>query len=369
MKHGSHLYGTNTPESDLDIKGVYLPSIEECILGTVKKQIDLSTNKGHSKNTKDDVDEKYYSLQYFLKLAIEGQTEALDMLHAPLEDCEIVTPEWRFLHNHRHLFYTKNLESYVGYCKHQAAKYGIKGSRLSALKDVISCLEDMGDYNATVKGAWDYFKGQFKDNEHVHFYMDEVNNIEMFEVCGKKFQNTSRLEYILLPLRKMYTNYGERARQAEANEGIDWKAISHAFRAGLQLKEIYETGDLKYPLKDAEFLLKLKQGKYHYKNDRIGEKLEELIDDINRLAKKSSYPEEVDKVFFDEVITLIYRAKDIETELEKYFKNVYTAMALDFEPTMEWLKRTADDLGINTYCFDTKNTIRKRIMKVIRKKI
>lgn len=32
MKFGSHLYGTNTPNSDLDYKAIYLPTAREIIL-------------------------------------------------------------------------------------------------------------------------------------------------------------------------------------------------------------------------------------------------------------------------------------------------------------------------------------------------
>ena len=39
IKFGSHLYGTNTPESDLGIKGVYLPSAHDILLGRVRKSV------------------------------------------------------------------------------------------------------------------------------------------------------------------------------------------------------------------------------------------------------------------------------------------------------------------------------------------
>ena len=34
---GSHLYGTNTENSDTDYKGIYLPSKNDCYLNNVKK--------------------------------------------------------------------------------------------------------------------------------------------------------------------------------------------------------------------------------------------------------------------------------------------------------------------------------------------
>jgi len=39
MKFGSHLYGTATVDSDLDYKGVFLPSKKEVLLGKIHKSI------------------------------------------------------------------------------------------------------------------------------------------------------------------------------------------------------------------------------------------------------------------------------------------------------------------------------------------
>ena len=77
MKFGSHLYGTNTVHSDVDYKGVFLPSKKELLLGAVPKCRNFSTNLGAQKNSQDDIDEEIYSLHYFLKLACQGQTVAI----------------------------------------------------------------------------------------------------------------------------------------------------------------------------------------------------------------------------------------------------------------------------------------------------
>ena len=58
--------------------------------------------------------------------------------------------------------------------------------------------------------------------------------------------------------------YGERARLAKENKNIDFKALSHAIRAALQVKEILTTQNLIYPLKDAKLLLDVKLGKLDY---------------------------------------------------------------------------------------------------------
>lgn len=77
----------------------------------------------------DDVDVEIYSLHYFIHLACQGETVALDMLHAPDEMIEVSSPLWEEIVKLRDRFYTKNLRAFIGYARRQAAKYGINGTR------------------------------------------------------------------------------------------------------------------------------------------------------------------------------------------------------------------------------------------------
>jgi len=45
MIFGSHLYGTNTPDSDTDYKGIFLPSREQVFLGKIPKSYSTSPKK------------------------------------------------------------------------------------------------------------------------------------------------------------------------------------------------------------------------------------------------------------------------------------------------------------------------------------
>ena len=152
---GSHLYGTSTPESDKDFKGIFMPSKEQIFLGHIPKSYNKNTKKGNEKNTSDDVDTEIYSLHYFIKLACEGQTVALDMLHAPdnmiIESSHI----WRAIVKNKEKFYTKNLKAFIGYARRQASKYGIKGSRLNAAKKIMDILIDYKYSDKKMKVVWD----------------------------------------------------------------------------------------------------------------------------------------------------------------------------------------------------------------------
>ncbi|MCK5608702.1 nucleotidyltransferase domain-containing protein [Candidatus Pacearchaeota archaeon] len=300
---GSRLYGTSTPESDTDYKAIYLPSIEDCILQKVKKSINEDTNKTSERNTKEDTDFETWSLQYFLKMGFAGETAILDMIHAPDSSIIISSPEWEFIRKNRARFYSKNARSYIGYVRKQASKYGVKGSRLEEAEKVLTFLQSKEPY-VKLAEIWN----ELPTGEHIKKYDNpsiQAADKRIYDVCSIKMMATQKVSYIE-GLVNFVQRYGERAKLAKENKGVDWRAVSHAYRASFQLKEIYETGDLIYPLKDAEFLRDLKLGKYHYKDDDIGEKLDELVSEIEELANKSHLPQGVEKDFWNTWLTQLY---------------------------------------------------------------
>lgn len=300
MLFGSHLYGTNTENSDRDYKGIYLPTREDCYLGKISKSIYHTTGSDFSKNTSSDTDEEIFSLQYFMKLAINGEMIVIDMLHAPSTKLLESSVIWESLVENRRRFYSKNLSGYLGYIRKQTAKYGVKGSRLSALENVIKLLSGSGK----LKDVWD----ELPVNEYCKFVENpKEKRWKHYEVCGKQLQESISIEYARDILQKTYDRYGDRAKQAQANEGIDWKAVSHAFRAGFQLKEIYKTGDLRYPLKEANFLKDIKLGNMHYINDGIAESLESLLRSVELSSLESVYPEKIDIKWVEDFILNCYR--------------------------------------------------------------
>lgn len=265
---GSHLFGTNTPASDTDFKGVYLPSKEELLLGTAKPSISIKTNDSGKKNTKDDVDVEFYSLQKFMQMLHEGQTVALELLWTPEDKIITKSPFWDELRSHRAELLHKKVTSFVGYCKTQADKYGVKGSRMGAAKRVLNYLNECSPH-MKLGDHWNTIKDEFKDVEHVEFGFQttSLGDIHYIEVCNRKFQTTTKVQYVTDALKRLYESYGHRAKQAENNEGIDWKALSHAYRVCCQAFEILMDKKLSLPLKDGEreMVTLIKQGRVPFK--------------------------------------------------------------------------------------------------------
>ena len=97
---GSYLHGARTPNSDLDIAGVYVgvPEEELAIGDTLvlKKEakVVLSTSGNQSKNSKEDTDIALYTLRRWAYLALKGNPAVISYLFVPdfLKDSHVMNP-------------------------------------------------------------------------------------------------------------------------------------------------------------------------------------------------------------------------------------------------------------------------------------
>ncbi len=298
MRFGSHLYGTATEASDTDYKSVFMPWREHILLGRIPKSVSLSTKaKAGDKNTAADVDDESYSLHYFLKLACDGETVALDMLHARHMQWESGSPEWWYLHSHRSEFYTKNLRALIGYARRQAAKYGIRGSRLETAERVMAFLKEKEAQSPGIRleDVWD----EFPAGEHIHKQERTFpETVSIVQVCGKNLQSTARASLYIESMGRFVDSYGARARLAKDNAGIDWKAVSHAFRAAYQVQHILTDGDFEYPLPETSFISQVKSGAVDYLTV-AAPRLDAVIAEVEEIAARSALPETCDRLRWD----------------------------------------------------------------------
>jgi hypothetical protein len=303
MKFGSHLYGLNTENSDEDYVGIFLPSLEDILLGRGKQTINLSTSSSSQKNSSEDVDRTFYSLHAFIQGLINGNTTVLDMIHAPKSAIIKSSPIWEAIVSHRHLAYTKTMKSFVGYCRTQASKYGIKGDRLRAVNTVQEFLKD-ADPNLLMEDVWD----KLPTGEYLSFVdidSESAGTQHYYEVCNRKFQNTAKIEYVMERLDNIAESYGHRARLARDSNGMDFKAISHALRVAYQARAIFKNGGFEYPLEETPFIMKAKLGELDFETE-ISPVLDDLMKEIEELSKKSDYPEKADAEFWENFLIDIY---------------------------------------------------------------
>ena len=308
---GSNLYGTSTPSSDIDYKSIYVPDARDILLQNIKGSISQKRSKGDGeKNFAGEVEEECYSLDRFLKLVAEGQTVSLDILFSSpsawIESNEI----WHELVENRSKLLTKNSKAFIGYCRQQSAKYGIKGSRVAAARDTLAFLnhlvmiaglhKKLGEYESKINTF-------VKNREFVGILEIEIRSgakIKHLSVCDRKLPYTASIGNAINVIQLLVNEYGARALQAEKNEGIDWKALSHAVRIGEEAVELFETHRIVFPRPNADFLRDIKLGKLPYKE--VAEKIENLFVEVEKASEKSDLPEKVNQEYIDNFIMKVY---------------------------------------------------------------
>jgi len=318
---GSHLFGTNTENSDMDYKGIYIPDKKDIYLGKVEDTYQIKRSKEHGeKNTKDDVDVEFYSLKKYIQMLNEGQTVALELLFTPDDKIIEADPSWYSLREYwKSIFLNKKTTAFVGYCKTQADKYGVKGSRMAAIKKAIEALElftpknspDRIDFlpNTKLKNVWEELKSYLYNVDYIEFGEQEtkLGMIPYMKVCESMYQDNQSWENAYKALKTKYDVYGARAQQAERNEGIDWKALSHAYRVCCQAIELLRDHKLTLPLKenDLKMVRNVKLGLVPFKEFQplLELKLEEVI----KAEEESTLNSEMkDKEFCDDFVYQYY---------------------------------------------------------------
>jgi predicted nucleotidyltransferase len=142
---GSNLYGTNTPTSDRDYSGVFMPN-EDMVFGFERaEEVDLSVKSKRSdgRNDENAIDVTLYELRKFVKLALENNPNVLEMLFINPEN--IIFSNWygSELLNHAHLFPHKGLKvKFLAYAFSQKHKMVIRSDNFHALENANEWLED-----------------------------------------------------------------------------------------------------------------------------------------------------------------------------------------------------------------------------------
>jgi predicted nucleotidyltransferase len=291
IRAGSHLYGTNTPESDEDFVGVFMPDKKHVFGFNHVEEVDLSVkNKNEDgKNTKDAIDKKLYEYRKFIKLAIEVNPNIIELLFVNPENVLFINDYGKRLLEKRHLFpWIQTRKKILAYAFNQKHKIFIKRDNYLDIISGIDYLESLN--NDTMYLAEAVQKTTFGQS--------------IFKIRYDKDQNTKFVQIGDLNLQPYY--HAKRAKeilQARADRfghrlelvnkySYDTKFAGNVIRLLFNGRRILKTCELVMPFPEDErkILLEIKTGKWSL--SQILDYSNELEREINALEKDTKLPKE-----------------------------------------------------------------------------
>lgn len=284
IRVGSHLYGLNRPESDEDFCGAFIAPITYYFGLDKVEEVDLSVTSKleNGRNASDAIDRKFYEFRKYVKLAMECNPNIIEQLFVTEQNILFINEIGRGLLDKRHLFLHKGLKDrFIGYAISQKKKMYVKRDNMKDIEVGIEVLKTFKPKVYVAEFLQDilYHSRQpvFKDSGNQHIQCGDIS-----------IQKNITIERAIEQLEQRKSKFSGRKEMVD-EFGYDTKFAMHLIRLLLEGKELLETGDLSFPLKDGELLRSIRNGKYSL--EEVDKLASDLEDEINQSSLiKSNLP-------------------------------------------------------------------------------
>lgn len=249
---GSQLYGTATPESDTDIRGVFIPT-EEFYIGILENVEQVESH---------EPDTTYWELRKFLKLCLDANPNIIELLFIPTKTayCLVSSDEWDLILRYREAFLsTKAQHTFSGYAVSQLHR--IKQHR-EWLLNPPKKKPERKDFGLPATNII--------TRDQVNAY-DELKNRNEVPIVSQNFLEILAQEKAYFNAARYWEQYEHWKKERnparadlEAKYGYDTKHAAHLCRLLGEGKELLTKGTITFPRPDAKDLLDIRNGLYPY---------------------------------------------------------------------------------------------------------
>lgn len=279
---GSYAYGTNTDDSDIDIRG--------CALN---KKEDLLSNNNFDQVIDNPTDTTIYSFNKLISLLSNCNPNTIEILGLKPEHYLYVSKIGKELLDNKDLFLSKKaVNAFGGYANSQLRRLDNKAARdlnqEGREKHILNSIE-----NAKYSFPEKYFYNQ---NDSIRLYIDNAISEDM---DSEIFMDINLSHYPLRDYKSMwsemnsivkdYTKLGKRNTHA-ATHGKLGKHMMHLVRLFYMCFDILEKHEIvTYRETEHDLLMDIRNGKYLDDNKQP---ISEFFDIVDELEKRLAYDKE-----------------------------------------------------------------------------
>lgn len=268
---GSHAYGTNRPESDVDVRGCALNSKEEIL-----------TNANFEQFINEATDTTIYSFNKLIQLLSNCNPNTIELCGLRSEHYLYVSPIGQELLNNRSLFLSKRAaHSFGGYATQQLRRLDNKAARL------IGQAQREQHILNSINNAAETFKERYFEfpEDAIKLYLDDAVqedfNKEIFmdiKLTHYPLRDYKAMWSEMSNIVKDYAKVGKRNKNAIEHNKIS-KHMCHLIRLYLMGLDILERGEIiTYREKEHDLLMDIINEKYLDDNKQPIPEFFEMVD-------------------------------------------------------------------------------------------
>lgn len=272
---GSYAYGTNTKNSDLDVRGIALNTKEEIL-----------TNKNFEQFINEETDTTIYSFNKIVSLLSSCNPNTIEICGLKPEHYIYVHPIGKELLNNAQMFLSKRaVHTFGGYASAQLRRLDNKAVRLVNQEQ-----REMHILNSINNAAYTFPEKYFQFNkDNIKLYIDKS---EQEEYDTEIFMDINLHHYPLRDYKSMwsemnnivkdYSKIGKRNKHA-IEKGKLGKHMMHLIRLYMMCLDILEKEEIiTYREKEHDLLMDIRNGKYLDSNDQPIPEFYEMVDDYEK---------------------------------------------------------------------------------------
>lgn len=272
---GSYAYGTNTENSDLDIRGCALNTKEEIL-----------TNKNFEQFVNEETDTTIYSFNKLVSLLSNSNPNTIEIMGLKPEHYLYIHPIGQELLNNAHLFLSKRaVHSFGGYANQQ-----LRRMELLCNRNVSQSQKEQFILN-TINNAMYDIKLAYQDftDEEIKLYIDkavqEGYDTEIFMDVNLKHYPLRDYCSVWNEMKSIVSSYnkiGKRNEKAITHNKLG-KHMMHLIRLYMMCLDILEKEQIiTYREAEHDLLMDIRNGKYLDSNDQPIPEFYEMVDDYEK---------------------------------------------------------------------------------------